>query len=210
MGKWGIGPMEPKAINVGVVSSMLERHCALRPGELQPFRFYLEEPEAISALPKEQFGNIKSRLSTTYWYRLKMRNRDVDLSRSRWVERAWHGFKAEALAAQLRDGLIPSSSDRIGARTNVASNIFCCSDNRVTNALNYSNLVPSGDNVYWSFMWELSVDRGQLIPQKRQFQWSQPKGSVCRNALWVWASNFQDIHNNWLVQAVWQPLFECP
>ena len=165
---------------------------------------------AISDLPEEHFGDNQRRLKETHWYRLQLRNLDVDLSRSNWVKRAWHGFKAETLAAQLRDGLISSSSDRIGARTNVASNVFCCSDTYVTHAWNYSNLVPSGDNVHWSFMWELSVDRNQLIPQPRQFQWSQPLGSVCRKALWVWASNFQDIPDNFPVQAVWQPLFECP
>ena len=79
---------------------MLELHCAVRP-ELQSFSFYLEEPVAISDLPEEHFGDNQRRLKETHWYRLQLRNLDVDLSRSNWVKRAWHGFKAETLAAQL-------------------------------------------------------------------------------------------------------------
>ena len=139
----------------------------------------------LKKLGGNEFGEIQRKLKEGQWYRLKVRFEDFELSACSWVERAWHGFQIESLSSQLRNGLLASSSKRLGSRINVEPGIFCCSDNFVTHAREYSNLVPSGDNLYWSFMWEICIHRHWHIAQPDKFQWTQAVGSVCRKALWM-------------------------
>ena len=77
-------------------------------------------------------------------------------------------------------------------------------------AAGYSSNVPSGDNLFWSMMWELSVDRARCIGNDEKGQWSQPAETVVRKALWLLVGNFQDIWDGGWVQAYWDPLLEFP
>ena len=206
---WGVTAMERKVIGMKVVGSMMKEFFDSR-SELGRFGDYFGEPVDINKVSGNEFGDIKTNFKKGQWYRLKFLSEDVDLSACGWEERAWHGFPIECLSSMLRIGLLPSSSERVGSRNNVVEpGIFCCSDDHMKHAQHYCTLVPSGDNLYWSFMWELSVDRYQCIKQPRRYQWTQPVGSVCRKALWVRVINFQDIPNGEEVQAIWQPMYEC-
>ena len=201
--------MDPKKIGKKVVTSMMKEFFDSRT-ELGGFGDYFEEPVDIDDVSGNDSGDIKRKLKAGNWYRLKFLCEDVNLSGFGSERRAWHGFPIECLSSMLRIGLLPSSSDRVGSRNNVSEpGIFCCSDHYMDHALYYCTLVPSGDNLYWSFLWECSVDRHQGIPQPRKFQWTQPPGSVCRKALWVRVINFQDIPDGDYVQAIWQPMYEC-
>ena len=131
-------------------------------------------------------------------------------SSGRWLERACHGFKLESLASTLRHGIVESGPDVPGSRYEKQAGIYCCPDKHIYRAAGYTNAVPSGDNLYWSGMWELLVDRSKLIPCKRPGQWQQPASSVRRTALWMRTVNLQDIPDGEGVQALWEPLFEVP
>jgi hypothetical protein len=95
-------------------------------------------------------------------------------------------------------------------KPSVAKSQGCISQSDNMRAAGYANAVPSGDNLYWSGMWELKVDRNRRVGCKRHGQWIQPAPSVERTALWIRVANFQDISDGESLQAVWEPLFEIP
>ncbi len=127
-----------------------------------------------------------------------------------WYERAWHGFKMESLASMLVHGIRDSGPGLPASRHENKEGIYCCGNSHVYRAAGYANAVPSGDNLYWSGMWELKVDRNRCEGCKRRGQWIQPAPSVERTALWIRVANFQDISDGESIQAVWEPLFEIP
>ncbi len=131
-------------------------------------------------------------------------------SSGNWLERAWHGFKMESLASILLHGIQDSGPNVFGSRYENNAGIYCRGGKRSYRAAGYTNAVPSGDNLYWSGMWELVVDRNQLVPCKRVGQWVRPASSVRRTALWIRVVNLQDIPDREGVQALWEPLFEIP
>ena len=221
--EWNVKPLGSRTpIHLSTVQSVLDKFFLHRPA-LGNFGNYFEN--IVAATPGMiggEYEDVLDRLGEIskngIWFRMPLKESalmetEAPMSKkTKGAERAWHGFKMESLASMLKFGLQESSPDKIGSQHQGTSCLYCCSDNFVTKASGYCNSVPGQDGLYWSGMWELVVDRRQGITAKpkRRCQWLQPRPSYARRALWILVVNFEDVPKGQGIQAIWEPLFECP
>jgi len=206
---WKVYVAKQKTITADIVKSTLEQFLQVR-RIARLLNISVVTP--LDDLDEEDYSAVKMKLQhTKSWFRIPFSDTVMQpLSKSNWFERAWHGFKMESLASMLVHGIRDSGPDLPASRHENKEGIYCCGDTHVYRATGYANAVPSGDNLYWSGMWELKVDRNRCEGCKRRGQWIQPAPSVERTALWIRVANFQDISDGESIQAVWEPLFEIP
>ncbi len=188
-------------ISIDIVKSMLQNFLQMR--NLQALSLRISDVVPWDQLTYATYETVQDRLQhDETWFRIPFDETIMqESSSSTWPQRAWHGFKLESLASILKNGIMESGPKVPGAR-NETPGIYCCGDNHVHRAAGYANVVPSGDNLYWSAMSELQVDRNQLIPCQGKGQWTQPASSVKRTALRIRTVNLHDMHNGEGVQAL--------
>jgi hypothetical protein len=206
---WKVRAAKEKTITADIVKSTLKQFLQVR---RIAHLLDISVVTPLDDLDEEDCSAVKVQLlHTKSWFRIPFSELVMQPpSGSDWYERAWHGFKMESLASMLVHGIRASGPDLPASRHENKEGIYCCGDTHVYRAAGYANAVPSGDNLYWSGMWELKVDRNRLVGCKRPGQWIQPAPSVERTALWIRVANFQEISDGESVQAVWEPLFEIP
>ena len=213
------GAAEQQEISSGVVRSMLAEFLDNR--SVGSFEEYFgEDIQALVDVNLQGYEDVRKRLVSSdgvMWFRVPFKDSVmyppvVRSGNHGRFERAWHGFKWESLASMLLFGLRGSGPDDIGTCSAEDAGLYCCSDAYCSSAAGYCNNVPSGNSgLFWSCLWELSVDRDNgLIPCGRKGQWQQKISSVFRTALFVRVARYGNVPLGEPIQAFWEPLFEFP